>query len=116
MRLLPKLNYSAILQAVEELSPHVPGGLPELPKELPLYLMKQEDLAAVDQTEVGEEHDSKVSALTGEAVADEKLEANLHKVLFDVHLIDGALICPGTGRRFPVKESIPNMLLHADEI
>jgi multifunctional methyltransferase subunit TRM112 len=41
---------------------------------------------------------------------------NLHRVLFDVHLIEGHLVCPDTGRKFPVKEGIPNMILHEDEV
>jgi len=47
---------------------------------------------------------------------DDATIANLHKVLFDVYLVEGWLICPDTGRKFPVKESIPNMILHEDEI
>jgi multifunctional methyltransferase subunit TRM112 len=47
---------------------------------------------------------------------DEILAKNLHKVLFDIHVIEGALICPDTGRRFPIKDSIPNMILHEDEL
>lgn len=39
-----------------------------------------------------------------------------HKLLLDVHVTEGALICPETGRRFPVHEGIPNMLLHEDEV
>jgi len=33
-----------------------------------------------------------------------------------VCLEDGALICPETGRRFPVVNGIPNMLLNEDEV
>ena len=47
---------------------------------------------------------------------DDDTIANLHKVLFDVYLVEGWLICPDTERKFPVKESIPNMILHEDEI
>jgi multifunctional methyltransferase subunit TRM112 len=42
--------------------------------------------------------------------------ANLNRALFDVYLVEGYLICPDTGRRFPVKDGIPNMILHEDEI
>lgn len=51
-----------------------------------------------------------------EQLDDETLAENLHKVIFDIHVIEGTLICPDTGRRFPVKDSIPNMILHEDEI
>ncbi|OUZ99345.1 Uncharacterized protein family UPF0434/Trm112 [Macleaya cordata] len=36
--------------------------------------------------------------------------------LLELHLEEGALICPETGRRFPVNKGIPNMLLHEDEV
>ncbi|KAG7014318.1 Multifunctional methyltransferase subunit TRM112-like protein, partial [Cucurbita argyrosperma subsp. argyrosperma] len=38
-----------------------------------------------------------------------------HHALLELHLEEGALICPGTGRRFPVNKGIPNLLLHEDE-
>jgi multifunctional methyltransferase subunit TRM112 len=43
------------------------------------------------------------------------LEA-LHVIMFNIHVLEGALICPDTGRRFPIKDGIPNMILHEDEI
>lgn len=87
-RLLPKLDYPAVLQAVQqvaELCEKEGFVVPELPKELPENI-------------------------------DSSLVSNLHKLLFDVHLIEGHLVCPDTGRKFPVKEGIPNMILHEDEI
>jgi uncharacterized protein YbaR (Trm112 family) len=36
--------------------------------------------------------------------------------LLQVHLEEGALVCPETGRRFPVSKGIPNMLLNEDEV
>lgn len=41
---------------------------------------------------------------------------NLHHALLEIHVEDGALICPETGRRFPINKGIPNMLLHEDEV
>lgn len=38
-----------------------------------------------------------------------------HHALLEVTLEEGALICPETGRRFPVSKGIPNLLLHEDE-
>ncbi|XP_047323287.1 multifunctional methyltransferase subunit TRM112 homolog A-like [Impatiens glandulifera] len=40
----------------------------------------------------------------------------LHRALLELHLEEGALICPETGRRFPVIKGIPNMLLNEDEV
>ncbi|KAL3694775.1 hypothetical protein R1sor_008426 [Riccia sorocarpa] len=39
-----------------------------------------------------------------------------HHALLEVHLEEGALICPETGRRFPVTKGVPNMLLLEDEV
>lgn len=41
---------------------------------------------------------------------------NFHHALLELHLEEGALVCPETGRRFPVNKGIPNMLLHEDEV
>lgn len=40
----------------------------------------------------------------------------LHHILFEVHVMDGDLVCPESGRIFLIKEGIPNMLLHEDEV
>ena len=47
---------------------------------------------------------------------DEELVKKLHTVLLDIHIVEGHLICPDTGRRFKVSNGIPNMILHEDEI
>ena len=39
-----------------------------------------------------------------------------HHVLMEVEIINGDLVCPETGRRFPVADGIPNMLLNEDEV
>jgi len=54
--------------------------------------------------------------LNEEAKSDESVLRRIHKVLFDVHLLQGHLVCPTSGRKFPVKDGIPNMLLHEDEV
>nr|XP_043633992.1 multifunctional methyltransferase subunit TRM112 homolog A-like [Erigeron canadensis] len=47
--------------------------------------------------------------------SDEFLQ-KLHHALLELHLEEGALVCPETGRKFPVNKGIPNMLLHEDEV
>ncbi|XP_015934805.1 multifunctional methyltransferase subunit TRM112 homolog A [Arachis duranensis] len=42
--------------------------------------------------------------------------SRFHHALLELHLEEGALVCPETGRRFPVNKGIPNMLLHEDEV
>ena len=92
LNLLPKINYNALVAAVKQMSPHCEEPLPELPETM--------DVSNAEQNKN----------------LDDVTIANLHKVLFDVYLVEGWLICPDTGRKFPVKESIPNMILHEDEI
>ncbi|GAQ90207.1 hypothetical protein KFL_006130040 [Klebsormidium nitens] len=47
---------------------------------------------------------------------DEDFLRRFHHVLLEIHLEEGALVCPETGRRFPVSKGIPNMLLNEDEV
>lgn len=47
---------------------------------------------------------------------DQDLLKELHHLIFEVHVLEAQLICPESGRRFPVKDGIPNMLLHEDEV
>jgi len=49
------------------------------------------------------------------ALEDEELLKKLHRVLLEVEVIEGELECPETGRKFPIKNSIPNMLINEDE-
>ena len=41
---------------------------------------------------------------------------SVHKLLFDIHVKNGNLVCPESGRKFPIRDGIPNMLLHEDEL
>lgn len=90
--LLPKVDYAALRRAAQQMAPHCDPPLPELPEELD------------------------VSDAEGNKNLDDAVIANLHRVLFDVYLVEGWLVCPDTERKFPVKEGIPNMILHEDEI
>jgi len=94
MKLLPKIDYRALVASVQGVEESLKGeaeceppvSLPELPEELSVR------------------------------EKDELVLRNLHKVLLDIHVMEGDLICPDTGRKFPVKDGIPNMILHEDEI
>ncbi|CAG9761762.1 unnamed protein product [Ceutorhynchus assimilis] len=39
-----------------------------------------------------------------------------HKALLEVEVVHGELVCPESGRKFPINNGIPNMLLNEDEI
>lgn len=40
----------------------------------------------------------------------------VHHVLLEVEVVNGDLICPETGRKFPISDGIPNLLLNEDEV
>lgn len=40
----------------------------------------------------------------------------IHHILLEVDIINGELVCPETGRKFPINDGIPNMLLNEDEV
>ena len=40
----------------------------------------------------------------------------LHHALLEIRVIDGYLECPESGRKFPIADGIPNMLLMEDEV
>lgn len=88
LKMLPKLDYPALLAALDNLREQHKSEIPELPATLP------DDLESLDD----------------EAVA------LFQKVLFDIHVMQGQLICPDTQRKFPIKDGIPNMILHEDEV
>lgn len=45
---------------------------------------------------------------------EEDLKA-IHKALFDIEVVTGTLVCPESGRKFPISDGIPNMLCNEDE-
>lgn len=47
---------------------------------------------------------------------DEAFLQKLHHVLLQVEILEGSLECPETGRKFPITNGIPNMLLNEDEV
>mmetsp|Transcript_11811 Transcript_11811/g.18136 ORF Transcript_11811/g.18136 Transcript_11811/m.18136 type:complete len:136 (-) Transcript_11811:258-665(-) len=53
--------------------------------------------------------------LTEDLVKDEDFLRALFHVLMNVHLVNGILTCPVTGREFPVMDGIPNMMLEEEE-
>lgn len=46
--------------------------------------------------------------------SDEDFLKKMHHVMLEIELIEGELECPESGRKFPVSEGIPNMLLTED--
>ncbi|CAG5136504.1 unnamed protein product [Candidula unifasciata] len=47
---------------------------------------------------------------------DETLLRKIHNALLQVDIIEGELVCPESGRKFPISNGIPNMLLSEHEV
>ncbi|KAI3425346.1 hypothetical protein D9Q98_009110 [Chlorella vulgaris] len=54
-------------------------------------------------------------SVSEEMLEDESFLKRFHHALLEVHLEQGALVCPETGRKFVVSDGIPNLLLREDE-
>ncbi|ETV90288.1 hypothetical protein H310_14888 [Aphanomyces invadans] len=54
--------------------------------------------------------------LSAEDKANEVVLKQIHHALLDVHVKKGVLVCPESGREFPIVDGIPNMLLREDEV
>lgn len=117
-RMLSKVNYPAVLGAIEDL-------------RVAAAAVTTTTTSSGDQQDVDSETLSKSTTpsplvipdnippeipSTGAGGLDESILRALHFALFDLHVLEGALICPDTGRSFPIKDGIPNMILHEDEI
>ncbi|KAJ8321565.1 hypothetical protein KUTeg_000883 [Tegillarca granosa] len=46
----------------------------------------------------------------------EEFLKQVHNALMQVEVIEGNLVCPESGRHFPISNGIPNMLLKEDEV
>lgn len=46
----------------------------------------------------------------------EEFLKKLHHALLEVEIVNGDLLCPESGRKFPISNGIPNMLLNEDEV
>lgn len=53
--------------------------------------------------------------VTEDMLSDDSFLQKFHHALLEVTLEEGALVCPETGRKFPVSKGIPNLLLNEDE-
>eukprot|EP00002_Diphylleia_rotans_P007871 TRINITY_DN17544_c0_g1_i1.p1 TRINITY_DN17544_c0_g1~~TRINITY_DN17544_c0_g1_i1.p1 ORF type:complete len:125 (-),score=37.01 TRINITY_DN17544_c0_g1_i1:279-653(-) len=54
--------------------------------------------------------------LPADASSNEELLQKLHRYLLEIRVQQGALICNGCGRKYDVRQSIPNMMLNEDEV
>jgi multifunctional methyltransferase subunit TRM112 len=53
--------------------------------------------------------------LSDELASNKEFLAALFHIFMNVHLVEGTLTCPVTGRQFPVQNEIPNMVIEDGE-
>lgn len=58
----------------------------------------------------------KTEILNDEEITKEEILKKIHEVLLEVEVVEGDLECPETGRKFPIKNGIPNMLVNEEEL
>ncbi|KAF8427211.1 hypothetical protein L210DRAFT_3489213 [Boletus edulis BED1] len=49
-------------------------------------------------------------------MTDDEFLQKLHHVLLEIHVMEGAMICPNCNHSYPISNGIPNMLLAEHEI
>lgn len=49
-------------------------------------------------------------------LTDETFLKSMHTLLLDIHIEKGFLVCPETGRKFPIENGVPNMMLPELEV
>ena len=50
------------------------------------------------------------AAVPAKYAEDEEFLTALHHALMEIEILDGHLVCPETGKKFPIKDGIPSML------
>ncbi|CAO1614390.1 unnamed protein product [Parajaminaea phylloscopi] len=51
-----------------------------------------------------------------EGTLDEELLKKLHHILLEIHVVEGAMVCPNCSHVYSIKNGIPNMLLADHEV
>jgi uncharacterized protein YbaR (Trm112 family) len=134
--------YEVTLDAVKaaDHQAHILQYLPHtLPDEIPNELLpttsttsqqqQQTDILDDEAVETNDIRDNNIDGTTNnnndddapddtniDSTKKQLLYKTLFLALFEIHIIEGTLICPDTQREFPIKDGIPNMILHEDEL
>jgi uncharacterized protein YbaR (Trm112 family) len=101
--MIKRLNFQVLIKAIEDcqLSTTVLNDKRELIERL---------------TEFSGNNTTTIEQQILESTDADLLLSVLHSILFEYHVINGQLVCPTTSRTFAIKDGIPNMLLHEDEV
>ncbi|CAM9286787.1 unnamed protein product [Chrysoparadoxa australica] len=123
MRLLTHNSLRSTINGVEEGYPlnietaRVETTESDVSEEFLRHIAPTLDWNALRQatTQVGMPAGALPAQLTAEMLNDSAFLAALHKILLDIHVVEGALVCPESNRRFPITDGIPNMMISEEE-
>jgi len=82
-KMLPKVNWNVLVEAVNSIGHAESAALPP--------------------------------AITEDSVKSEEFLRKAHHALLEIDVVTGEMECPESGRKFPIQNGIPNMLLNEDE-
>jgi multifunctional methyltransferase subunit TRM112 len=129
--LLPKLDYDALVQASRQMVVHLSENQKKQYEQQQPEKMSEETMEGCGRGSSDEDDRAATAHATSQVTIptplpdhltanlddlDESTVISLYRFLFDIHLLEGHLVCPDTGRKFPVSQGIPNMVLHEDEL
>jgi multifunctional methyltransferase subunit TRM112 len=83
VKMLPKVNWSVLVDAIQSIGHGESAGLPP--------------------------------TITEDCTKSEDFLKKAHHALFEIEVITGEMECPETGRKFPIQNGVPNMLINEDE-
>ena len=89
------------------------------PEFLARMLQKLEWKALVDAAQAlghGSNLPIEIAGKETELLESEDFMKKVHHILLEIEVMEGNLVCPETGRKFPISKGIPNMLLKEDEV
>jgi len=118
--MLPKVEYEALAGACATLKSFFESASPDndLTQEDRDMSIKELDVprSLPEDYEANEEFLKKVCSIPAVNPRISNLLFQVHAALVGYEIIDGELRCPDTERTFPIRDSIPNMLVDAEEV
>jgi len=122
-RMLPRIDWQALRDAASTVGVDLPPKAPSVP-DAGDPAMELAAAAAANASSSSSNVESPMSGVqsTSSDTSNEPPSLNeetlkqIHHALLEVDIIEGELICPETGRKFPITEGVPNMLVNEDEV
>ena len=131
LNLIPKINYTTLKLAIKHILPYMRDNYKDVVQDLELPdelsgIMNDDNSNKIKDNKLDVDDNNNSSSFqitqkdtnnTSNVIGNKDAQLqNVYKVLMDIHIMEGFLICPDTGRKFFISDGIPNMVLHEDEV